>query len=127
MMTRKRTFLADPKWLEVPFQSEPKDIFHHMLDPIFGFATVLEALDGAKHNSPGATAIRQQIATNCASIHTCLGQWYQTFTGLFPFTLYSSIPSYKLVSEDERGGSLVFPYYLHFLEFRLVQIMIVYW
>ena len=70
-MTRKSTFLSLQSWLTIPFQTNPKDVFHHLLDLVFELGAVLEAFDNAKENesSSPSSEVRVQLALDCQALH----------------------------------------------------------
>lgn len=128
MMTRKSTFLSHPEWLSIPFQQEPKEIFHRFLDSVFPFAAVLESNDKVKICPTPNDTIRGRIAADCESIRAALVHWHESFAQLFPNRqYYAEMPSYSIVPEDYHSDTPVFPSYLQFPSLAVTQAMITYW
>jgi hypothetical protein len=128
-MSRKSSFLGEPDWLEIPFQFLPKDIFNQLLDSCFKLAAILEAVDKAKLSSPPDTMLlRQQIVTECEAALAAHEIWHDTFREQSPGRIvYTSSPSYNLVSLDREPQGPVFQTYLQFPDLANAQMAINYW
>jgi len=127
-MTRKSTFLSRREWLEIPFQKYPREIFHHFLDLMFRFASILEANDKTKLISPVDDRYRGHIATDCEDLRGAFVLWHEKFTNQSPNRqYYIEIPAFGLVTEDYRSARPVFASYLQFANLADPSAVMTYW
>lgn len=127
ILTRKSSFLGEPIWCEIPFEEQPKDPFHSLMDTVFKFATVLEMNDRAKSSSQPEIKLQRKLAVDCEHISKALNSWLVTFTQLFPGgIIYTPTPSYPIVPEDSSPDGPVFSTYLQFPDLAIAQITITY-
>lgn len=101
VMTRKESFLSLPNWLTVPFQINPKDVFHRLLGLVFELCSILKAFDKEKElSSPGNGALFQ-LTLDCQHLHSRFQEWFESLKALYRGPLHILIPGYNFAPEDE--------------------------
>jgi hypothetical protein len=65
VMIRKESFLSLPNWLTVPFQINPKDVFHRLLGLVFELCSILKAFDKEKELSSPGNGVLSQLTLDC--------------------------------------------------------------
>jgi hypothetical protein len=129
IMTRKSTFLSLQSWLTIPFQTNSKDVFHHLVELVFELCAVLEAFDNATENESSipSSEVRVPLALDCQALYARFETWFETLQSLFAGPLYNLTPFHPFAPGDESSSGPVFSSFLSFPDLATAQIVMNSW
>lgn len=127
---RKPTYLAQSDWLTIPWTTQPKPDFHHLLDIMTQIPILIHQTEQIYKVSQSNTSIvkQSQLLEQGWKVHLQLKDWYQQLGTRYSEPLYIERPS-SLSCPNPLPTDLedVFPTFLDFQTFEIARIHLFYW
>ncbi|KAH7144321.1 hypothetical protein B0J13DRAFT_42182 [Dactylonectria estremocensis] len=126
---RQATFLAQPEWIEKPWETTPKDHHDLLMDLFLQLPSILSKIDALDNDDRP-----QQVAAGCAGIlqgclrfESNLGTWLSVFRVAAAGPLYWPELSTTASETDSPELGKLFPVSMCFPSFRVAETMVLFW
>ncbi|KAH7140878.1 hypothetical protein EDB81DRAFT_655438 [Dactylonectria macrodidyma] len=126
---RKATFLAQPEWIEKPWNTTPKDHHDVLMDLFLQFPNILNKIDALGHDASPQKAVAgcAGILQDCQRLEADLGAWLSGYRVAAAGPLYWPELSTIVSETDSLELGKLFPVSVCFPSFRVAETMVLYW
>ncbi|KAK5043626.1 hypothetical protein LTR84_011340 [Exophiala bonariae] len=127
---RKPTYLGQSEWLTIPWNTQPKPEFHHLLDIMTQIPTFIDQAEQV-HHDPQSNLTRAQrlvLLDQGWGLYLQLKDWYRQLESRHSDSLYTEQPS-SLSCPNPLPTYLedIFPTFFNFQTFEVARMHLFYW